>query len=524
MKTTAPTPTSTVERLSLADLATDSCPAYRRAKPASDRKLRADRHRAFLLGEVRDGIRRAIVEGEDETGLRTHLARSRQPLSPAEIAWVVAGVGKFELPGPDLRLLDGDMVYQHTSPSGAVKELDPWAIFSVSLNFDEVSVDLPRYREGAKPFGAEKIATAAYCAAFGTPADPLRPWERQRPHRLRSAPASPRKVTVYEYAVDTGKRTRRFRGSDEEARQRYFIDGIPAATQAADPAIRRPGRDCERCAFAAECEALPKAPGLFGITTPGAPRGGWSATNGSKHSKCRLQDHLFRQNVTRHEPSAPERIGRALDAVLNERHRSGRDCGSRRPLATLAEWQRFGDLRTEEEAAIASAALARHGADTCPFSTGLYTSDALPQQAVTVYDPDSEVILHATPDLLYTEDDGLVWRETKYTQSIPNWTFDALTSRHSIQMATAVLLMASGAVGGGTPKWVEIEFLSPGGSDWVRIDIADEHEVERARAVVAASASPWRERPEDITATPGRHCGFCDARGICGSAATEETP
>lgn len=514
MQTTTPLQTLRVQRLNLSDIDEKACPAYRRTQPRSTCRPHVDSTRTFLLGEVRDGIIRKHRSAELPTALAARLARRRPRLQEAEVAWVLACVDRYRPVDETWAVLDAPLVRQSVSGDGDVKELSAWGLVSENADRSVVCVELPRFKDGGRPYDDARVAAAAYCAAFGAPA--ARTVSRAEPHRLREA-RRPDRILVFEYYADTGDRKLVFEGGPDAIRDRYLAVGLPAALRANDPAVRHAGFDCGSCAFVSDCPEVPKTPGLLGVTASRAPRGTWSATNGTKYNRCGLQDHLFRQHVNGHEPSSPERIGRAVDAALNHLHQGGRPCESRRLPATAEDWRRFGDLR-RNEIELANRALEQHVNLTCPMATGLFTTQPRPQREIIAFDSAANTMVYATPDLLYLENGGLVWRETKWASRIPGDRFEPLRSRWRLQLATAVLLMADGAVPDGEPMYVELELLNARDADFVRIEVQQQAQVDRARDIVRKAVAPWRAAPGDRTATPGRHCGYCDAKDLCAAA------
>lgn len=506
-----------IDRLHLTDFGAGSCPRHRRAKPASAVKRKDKIENPLLLGEVRDGIERRFCHGEDEASLRRRLADGK--LTEPECEQVVSAVGRFA-PLPDgMEMDDRPLVFQHETPgSRHIREIVPWGLTIFGDDRRLARLVLLRNSEQSMPLDDSRIAAAAKCAAAGKPAHkPSQGDWYTASYRVESSSTVVTRVEIVEYLLDSGDSRTRFEGTAAEALDYYKRVGRPAGVRAMDSTAARPGYDCDHCALASTCDTLPSVPGLLGVEAPGTPRATWSATNGRNHHQCPRKDHLQRQKVSGAAPSDRERVGRAVDAALNLRHREGKPCNTMELPSTVGEWQALGDVRTPEEASAAAGMLAWHTAMSCPFIEQ-DTAESQPQASVIAFDPTANVIVRAMPDLLYTDDGGLVWRETKTTSRLSRCGVDPLQSWWKIQVATAVLLLGSGAAGASPPFRYELELLTEDGGDVLPIDATDPAEIERARAVVATVVRPWRDDPRDHSTRPGDHCRFCDFRERCEDA------
>ena len=156
--------------------------------------------------------------------------------------------------------------------------------------------------------------------------------------------------------------------------------------------------------------------------------------------------------------------------------------------------------------------LAQHAA-VCPLE-GLDAGErVLVQHQVACYDPKSDLVIIAVPDLLYTHDGGWVWRETKTSSS-------ALYERKPLlwsypQLALALVLIAAGALGGELSRSrVEFELLHADDLSFEELDPSRPQVVSDARDVLASLARPWAEDAL-YEAVPGRHCHWCEALAWC---------
>ena len=156
--------------------------------------------------------------------------------------------------------------------------------------------------------------------------------------------------------------------------------------------------------------------------------------------------------------------------------------------------------------------LAQHAA-VCPLE-GLDAGErVLVQHQVACYDPKSDLVIIAVPDLLYTRDGGWVWRETK-TSSRHLYEGEPLLRRYP-QLALALVMIATGALGGELSRSrVEFELLHADDLSFEELDPSRPQIVSDAREVLASLARSWAE-DSLYQAAPGRHCHGCEALEWC---------
>ncbi|MFD0885055.1 PD-(D/E)XK nuclease family protein, partial [Streptosporangium algeriense] len=164
------------------------------------------------------------------------------------------------------------------------------------------------------------------------------------------------------------------------------------------------------------------------------------------------------------------------------------------------------------EARLGARMIAEHAA-LCPLD-GLGAAEQVRvQPQLTCYDPALDLVVVATPDLIHSRGSGWVWRETK-TRVVPLWEGRSLMRTYP-QLALAVLMMASGVLGGDLRRSrVELEMLYPDGCDLEELDPGLPAVVDEARVVVSELADPW-QRDDSYDPAPGRHCDGCEALDWC---------
>ncbi|WP_214105071.1 PD-(D/E)XK nuclease family protein [Acrocarpospora catenulata] len=420
-----------------------------------------------------------------------HQAAGYPPTVPVETEWVSIN----RLRQPDAR---GVEQYEQTAwgrryatKDGLVREI--W---------------IPSIGSAKKDRSEAEIAAAAAIAATGVPAraafgEPYRKVEADavKPQRVRVigvglGDGEPRVLADW----DAEEAVRRF---EEHAKKRYaaVLDGRGL----------RPGTDCTACEGLLGCTALPSIPGLLGVPAPHRPRKRRSVSISDLrvYASCPARFHLTRTLWIKDGRAESEAIrrGRAVDAWLNDRHSSH----PRIPCGNVPLPTELPGL-TGDELGPAVRMVKKHHT-ICPLD-GLPETELLRSQwRLAAYDPVVDVVVIADPDLLYTDADGWVWRETK-TASRRTWEGRSLL-REFPQLALAVLLMAAG-VPAGDPRRsrIELEILRESGSACEEIDPFDQATWDEARDIVAGLASRWAN-DETYSPNPGDHCADCEVRRWC---------
>ncbi len=270
-------------------------------------------------------------------------------------------------------------------------------------------------------------AAAAYVAARGRPAGGG--WrQRHTPvpfgvlPQYRTAP--PGQVRVIEFGCGDGKHIELLDWDQQEARQHFTAEGWPALRQAIDSTGTRPGTGCVGCKALSGCEALPRTPELLKITPPEPRRSrrSVSVTDLRAYRDCPAKYHATRQLKLRSsKPESPEvRRGRVVDDILNQRHGSTpyQSCGALTGPADPTSWG-SGGLHLNGQEALDGAAMLEQHAFYCPLDGLAAEEEVRVQYQAVCYDPELDLVLIATPDLLHTRRGGWIWRETKTATCVP---------------------------------------------------------------------------------------------------------
>ncbi|MDI3420608.1 PD-(D/E)XK nuclease family protein [Streptomyces luteolus] len=406
---------------------------------------------------------------------------------------------------PDMR---GVRQYEHTV----------WGRAYASSDETVRDLWLPSLRR-AKPVRPEaELAAVAQVMARG---EATTPWRRARdlpPASPTGEGRLPELVRVFDFGCADGSAESLLSEGPGEVRQLFAEHAVPALRAAAGDDRRQPGESCVDCKAIAGCADLKRTPRLWGgrPTVPERRRRSVSVWDMRLHARCPAQYHLERHlhldDLSGENQGA--RRGRAVDAWLDDRHgdRSGDSCRDREAPAVADVRDATG--LDEPLARGAATMLAEHRL-LCPLSGLGRNEQVLVQHRVTAYVPELDVVVLATPDLVYTHRGRWIWRETK-TSAYPLPEGRSLL-RSFPQLALGILLFHAGAIGDEPRRsWVELEHLrdEPGESRLERIDPARAETVEAARDVIAELAQPLLD---DTTYEPrtGRHCYGCRARTWC---------
>ncbi|MFJ9614939.1 PD-(D/E)XK nuclease family protein [Streptomyces noursei] len=360
-----------------------------------------------------------------------------------------------------------------------------------------------------------EIAAAAYVAASGVEAE-LPYGERARPAERPGI--APRRVRVIGVGLGDGSTQVLADWDAAEAKRRFDEHTKARMTLAVDGRGTRPGQDCVRCEALSGCPDVPRVSGLLGATTPRRPRKrrSVSVSDLRAYRDCPARYHLTRVLKLRDAGAENEAIrrGRAVDAWLNGRHANT----PRTPCRHAPLPDSLPGLSASELPA--ALAMIRHHRGRCPLD-GLAPDETVePQRRVVGYDTQTDVVVIADCDLVYTDRGGVVIRETK-TASHRFGERRELVRTYP-QLALAVLLMTSPAFGGDPRRSrIELEVLREDGARLEEIDPFDATTLDQSRRVIGELAARWVV-DETYRPAPAEDfdCADCEARRWCTAART----
>ncbi|WP_229322727.1 PD-(D/E)XK nuclease family protein [Streptomyces sp. UNOC14_S4] len=385
---------------------------------------------------------------------------------------------------------------QYASDDGSLREI--WL-----PSIDSVKRDRPM----------PEIAAAAHVAATGVPVAPA----YGKRARMPAEPGiRPRRVRIVGVGLGDGSTHVLADWDVAEVEHRFTEHAKALMAHAVDGRATRPGQDCVRCEALSGCPGVPRVSGLLGVPAPRRPRKrrSVSVSDLRAYRDCPARYYLTRVLKLRdgRAENAAIRRGRAVDAWLNERHaaRPWTPCRYA-PLPESLPGLSAGELP-------AALAMLRRHRGRCPLD-GLSVDEIVqPQRRLAVYDPQVDVVVIADCDLVYTDRDGVVVRETK-TAAHRFGERQELVRTYP-QLALAVLLIASGTLGGEPRRSrVELEVLREDGARLEEVDPFDAVTLDQSRRVITELATRWTV-DETYAAAPvdGFDCTDCEARRWCTAA------
>jgi hypothetical protein len=544
-------------RISTRSADEDGCPAQRaaRALPAvrPARRPRAGRKYLddFALGAVMDALDRVEFGGMTcERAVEQVRRSAKPPLHGGAVTWIRHAVESYRAnevlaESPATVPVEPLWVSQRAA-GGKTWELWAWGRRYASQDGTIRECRLLRYRTARERHAStgapaeesaaageagtkrerkrdrSRTAIAAYVAAFGVPAP--RPGRREWGEPFQPLPGGHpdvQWVRVVEVGLDGGEPAIVFSGTPAEAKALFDRDALDLVREIRSGGRQQPGRDCADCKLLTACDALPRIPGILGITAPEAPLRTLSATDLRYYSKCPAMEHLCRLHLPRHAEYGPAaQRGQAVHAWLAGNH--GRAdhvaCTTSDVPPRPDDWGAGNWPVTGEQAVMGSQMLAHH-AGVCPLRRGSQDGDAAGTAGIRVepslafHDTAANVIVVAAPDLLYLDDGGWVWREVKTSEKPLRSTADLF--RVFPQLALATVLLAENALGGNPERArVELEVLTPAAADLLYMDPGDPDDVARARQEVLRLAGPWHG-DRAAPARPGKQCGNCPVSRWC---------
>jgi hypothetical protein len=502
-----------------------SCSAARAVKarpalvPDIDFPRGSNRGEDFALGPVQEGIdliefsphdqgrNRGYLttQAERHTGLArftVHAVASYRPhtrtlqdrhLRPVRGHWVLNKHGENESGGTLWEAFHWGRLYE--SPDGTVREF--------------------RFLRMGKADGARRskaeTALAALVTAYGSLAPKPRGRGWREPFHVTRPNASVARVRIAEIGLLDGSRDDLFDGTPEEAHTLYQRHAKERVREVVNTITPTPGADCASCKRLHVCTDLRRTTGVLHVPPfEGRPRH-VSASALRYISRCPAQAHLRDLRLPKeHEYTPANRRGHAVHAWLETRHAAvdSSPC----TIENIPEdwWKQTGHDLDEEQARLGRHMIGHH-TQICPLLADV--THAEPEPPLAFLDTEANTVIQAKPDLLYSVDGVLIWRETKTLHSA-RLRHDKLF-RSFPQLALAVVLLAEKALN-NTPEdsLVELEVLTSDGCDVFSLDPGDSAEVERAREVLDDLAMAWH-REQAFPTRPGIACATCPVARWC---------
>lgn len=372
-----------------------------------------------------------------------------------------------------------------------------WGLLHISRDSLTREFHLLRWRDaGLRPRSAAALALYARVAADAIRRPDAAMWFEPFP----VDPGQPRagsRVVIREIGLIDGSSALLADLTVEEARE-WFAREVPAALGVLAGGSHRPGSHCADCAIRPECSGLARLPGVLGVAGSSAWTRRFTPGDLAVAETCSWRLHLTRDlGLPRVEPARSPALdrGTSIHEWLEQAHGRLQGCtaadlpiDSPGEVGELLGWDadRYRSLRPY---------LLQHLAH-CPLRHPEVVA-AYPEQAMTAWDTDADVIVSTRPDLVVEFPDHVVVRETKTVSGV---LADRLPEEHDVvallqaypQAAVTVCMLAdgldpiTGEVGAvPVPARVEVEFLAPDEGRVVSIEVRDAEAVLAARRILA---------------------------------------
>jgi len=434
------------------------------------------------------------------TALRNYLAAREDVDTPAVVPVPFTWVVRKGLDAPDSRGVD---LYEWTSWGRRYRSADGRVREMWLMSFDE-----PTSKSAAE------LVAAAHVAAHGDPLEGLRRGASRTEQPGATDSVRPEEVRLVAFGAGSARAVPLGRWNGSATPDLFRADVLRRAMEVMDGSRTVPGGGCADCKVIDSCPSAPPHDLLPNVRVAVRGRRTISATDLRNYAMCPARYHLGREvGLPRSDlpESPPIVLGRAVDSWLNDQHRAARARCGPHEVRTAA----FPGLPADLVEA-ATRIVAQH-TGLCPVSANP-TAEPRVQAQVSAYDPRLDVILLATPDLLYRRRGGWMWRETK-TASRPLWRGRSLL-RQIPQLAVGVILLAAGAVG-ETTKYsrVELEHLRVDDRAFEEFDPNQPEVLAEAREVVGDMLTPLL-RDTRYEPTPGDGCLDCPVRRWCRDGTT----
>ena len=309
----------------------------------------------------------------------------------------------------------------------------------------------------------------------------------------------------------------------DDARAR-FPELVSERVQVLGGGAFNPGSRCASCTVRYECPGVARMPGVLGVAGPALWTRALSPGDLTTARTCTWQVHLERElSLPRARRETTEAMvrGTHLHSCLEHAHARLVACTPEDlplPNEGLGE---VAELLGWDEATYAALRpyLLQH-ISACP----LHREDvvaAYPEQSLTAWDTDVDVVMSTRTDLVVETADGYLVRETKSVgahHEMPQ-TAAEVFERYP-QVAVALCLLAdgldpvTGAVSHNVrPARVEVEILRPDGHEVRGFDTSDSEAVLIARATIAEAVDTILYLPAEPHV--GRHCSWCPVSRWC---------
>lgn len=504
-------------------------------QPGTDRTIYPPFH-SFPLGIVREAAYAVLAKSYDAEAALAEAIAAAQSRGTTVVADATGQVAREGLQGyliaverlRDAGELPADTVVREfyaadeADDAGVRVEWSAWGLLHVdrATGLREFHI-LTWDSAGTRPRADAYLAVYARVAADAVmQIDGLRHSHRREPAPHQPAPGA--RVRVREFGVLDSTDAVLLDATPDEIRGE-FGPVVRQAVHVLGGGSFNPGGACSACAARAVCPALARMPGVLGVAGSSDWTRTLSPSDLTAARVCTWQVHLQRElslpRARRETTSAMQR-GALLHSWLEHAHGRFVPCSTDDlplPGEGMGDVAQLLGWTPDQYAALRPYLLAHQ--QGCPLRSDDLV-EVRPEQSLTAWDTDANVIMSTRADLVIQVGDTCVVRETKSVGEAPgDETTSELLERFP-QVALALCMLADGLnpLTGtiealSAPAVVQLEVLWPGGQAIHTFDTADAETVLIARALVAdavdtiiyAQAAP----------NPGRWCDWCPVSRWC---------
>ncbi len=346
---------------------------------------------------------------------------------------------------------------------------------------------------------------------------------RERWPAAASQPAPAQHVRVREIGMLDATDALLFEGNADDVRAN-FGGAVAERIHVLGGGAFNPGGRCATCSVRYECPGPARLPGVLGVAGPALWTRALSPGDLTAARTCTWQVHLERELAlprARRETTEAMLRGTYLHSWLEHAHARLVACSAAdlpvpgEGMGEVAEMLGWDDTTYSALRPY----LLQH-IEGCPLERPDVVA-AYPEQTLTAWDTDVDVVMSTRADLVIETSDGYLVRETKSVgvhHEMPQSAAEVF-ERYP-QVAVTMCLLADGldpvsgeASATRRPSRVEVEILRTDGREVRGFDTSDAEAVLIARATIAEAIDTILYSP--AAPSLGRHCEWCPVSRWC---------
>ncbi len=339
---------------------------------------------------------------------------------------------------------------------------------------------------------------------------------------------SPSRVRIRELSALDAGHALLFDFSIAEAQKKFDPVIFSQVNELISGGKQKPGPNCRGCKANTFCPALAKRPGLLGITAYSPWPKSYSPSKFHTFRRCPRQYFLQEElglKTKREVNSSAQQRGILVHAWLETAHLRIQKCSE----TDLPSAEEIGLIANQlgwsaADALVAMPYLQQH-IKNCPIDD---QSQVVTEAAIEALDSDADITVSTRPDLLYTKNNELYWREVKTVANIQDLEKDIYFDVYpQIPLAIRLLVedciptQVSEKLGKYNNKYVELELISPEKTQTIIWDCNQESTREKAWSQLAEQVDNWASETL-FPPSPNPPCSWCKVSQWCEFANAEQ--